>query len=118
MRRLLILGIAIALAMSALAGPAYACVDTMSAMSAQPHSCCDEPAITTAPMGPCCIVTAPVQRLSSTESGHLPPDLRAVVIPFAMHGGPAFGALARDASPLPLRHLSVPLYLQQVSLLL
>ena len=117
MRRLLIFVLALVIAGSAMAAPAYACVPMHESFTAKPHPCC-ETAIAAAPVGPCCIVTAPIQRLSSTESRITAPD-QAVTIPRTTD---ARFWLGRDrgsrVSPPIFRNSSVPLYLQQLSLLI
>ncbi len=119
MRRLLIVVLSLAMATTALAAPAYACVAAMSAISSDGHTCCDEPALMPAPAGPCCAITAPVQRIANTDSRQLAPDQQMVVLPRAGHGE---GFDQRDVgrkAPAPvLRGSTVPLYLQQLALLI
>jgi len=116
MRRLLVFVLAVVIAASAVAAPAYACVPTHDSVTATPHSCC-ETAIAPAPVGPCCIVTAPIQRLSGTEIRVAAPDQPAA-IPIT----PTLFWIGRDrgrsVSPLILRGSPIPLYLQQLSLLI
>ena len=116
MRRLLILVLTLAITGSALAAPAYACVPTHESITVQRHSCC-EMAIA-APVGSCCIVTTPFQRLSSTETRIAPPDQTAAIPRTA---APLFW-FSRDrgssVSPPILRGSVVPLYLQQLALLI
>ena len=117
MRRLLIFVLALVIAGSAMAAPAYACVPTYEGMSAKPHSCC-ETAIAAAPDGPCCVVTAPVQRLSSTKALIAAPDHTSAIPRIA----DVLFRLDRDrGSSVPppiLRSSAIPLYLQQLSLLI
>jgi len=115
MRRLLVFVLALVIAGSAMVPPAYACVPTHS-IAAKPHPCCP-PAITAVPVGPCCIITAPVQR-SSTETRIAAPDQTAAV-PRTSDGLFWFNqARASRVSPPALRGSPVPLYLQQLSLLI
>jgi hypothetical protein len=117
MRRLLVFALALVIAGSAVAAPAYACVPTHERMTAKPHSCCDT-AIAAAPVGPCCIVTAPVQRLSNTETRITAPDHTAAM-PVAAGALFRLGrARGSSVSPPILRGSPVPLYLQQLSLLI
>ena len=116
MRRLLVLVLTLAITGSALAAPAYACVPTHESITAQRHSCC-ETAIAS-PVGPCCIVTAPFQRLSSTETRIAAPDQTAAI----PRSADAVFWCSRDhsgsVSPPILRSSAVPLYLQQFALLI
>jgi hypothetical protein len=116
MRRLLILMLALVIAGSAMAAPGYACVPTHEGITAQRHSCCET--AVAAPVGPCCIVTAPVQRLSSNETRITAPDQTAS-IPRAADARFWFGRdRGSSVSPPILRRSPVPLYLQQLSLLI
>lgn len=117
MRRLLILVLSLAIAGTALAAPACACVAMTSAITSNGHTCCDEPALTTAPAGLCCVVSTPV-RVASTESRQPAPDRHAVVMLRAHAGVSPQHDFAPNASPPVQRSASVPLYLQQLSLLI
>jgi hypothetical protein len=116
MRRLLVLVFALVFAGSALAAPAAACVPTRDSLRARPHPCCE--VVLTAPVGPCCTVTAPAQRVSNTETRVVAPD-QTVTIPRTGDGLFAFNReRASTVSPPVLRGSPVPLYLQQLSLLI
>jgi hypothetical protein len=119
MRTLLILVLSLAIAGSAAAAPDYACVVKTTAISASFHTCCDGPAITTPPIGSCCVVSTPIQRASGTSTREAIPDQRVVAIPHTRQGivtNDRHGAW--DTSPPLLRVAAVPLYLQQLSLLI
>jgi hypothetical protein len=115
MRRVLILVLALAFAGSAVAAPTTACVPR-DGVRTKPHPCCE--VAVSAPVGPCCIVTAPALRVSSTETRLVAPDQTAA-IPRAGAGLFAFNReRASNVSP-PLRRGSpVPIYLQQLALLI
>jgi hypothetical protein len=117
MRRWLVFVLAVVIAGSAMAAPAYACVPTHESVKAKPHSCC-ETAMVVAPVGPCCIVTAQVQRLSSTETRVAAPDQS----PAIARAADALSWSGRDRGssvpPPTVRPSPVPLYLQQLSLLI
>ena len=115
MRRLLVLVFALVFAGSALAAPASACVPTRDGLRAKPHPCCE--VVVTAPVGPCCIVTAPAPRASSTETHVVAPN-QTVAIPRTGVSLFANRDWARTASPPVIRSSPVPLYLQQLSLLI
>lgn len=117
MRRFIILVLALAIARSAMAAPAHGCVAMDDAIAAEPHACCER-AIRAAPIEPCCIVTAPVQRLSSTEIRLAAPD-QVLVIPRTADGLLGFvrNRTGCPSPPIP-RGAPVPLYLQQLSLLI
>ena len=118
MRRLLSLLLVLTVAATAFAAPAYACVPTKAGISTARHDCCDGPVLTPTPVGTCCVVSAPIQRTGSTESRNIVPNQMVVTLPRAMSGGLRQPDVGRDIPPPVLLASSVPVYLQQLSLLI
>jgi hypothetical protein len=119
MRRFLILILTLVVATTVLAAPLYACVTPALVISPSGHTCCDEAAVIPAPVSPCCVINATVQRVATSESRLSQPDQRAVVIPrIGDNDRPTPRNLRLYLSP-PVRPGSpVPIYLQQLSLLI
>lgn len=118
MRRFLIIVLALLVGATALAAPAYACPPMQDTVSMARHDCCDGPVVSPAPVGTCCVISAPIQRASSTESRPVVPDQSVVVLPRVMADGCRQPDVGRDISRPALVISSVPLYLQQLSLLI
>jgi hypothetical protein len=117
MRRLLILLLALTIAGAASAAPTVACVPQGKAFTGLAHKCCDD-VVTAAPVTACCVVSAPIQRIGSTESRLIASPQTATPVRVSAHSLAPTAGLARSGSPPTLRVSSLPLYLQQSSLLI
>ena len=120
MRRLLSILLILLLVTAAAATPAVACVSPTPSMGT-PHDCCEE-AISAAPDGFCCVVSAPTSERSFVESRLLGAKEHATHAYATLHPAsfpaPTDRVERRGGSP-PLLHVrTVPIYLQQLSLLI
>lgn len=123
MRRVLAVLLSVAFVASVAASPVVRCVrDGMSWGNANEHDCCGEQAVSAAPAGTCCVISQPVGQRTFVKGLTVSPEDRHAVVMVADHAGRMqttdHGRHERHASP-PTAHLgAVPIYLQQLSLLI
>jgi len=122
MRRLLSIVLALLLVTVATATPAIACVATTSSMGTR-HACCEGPqAIVAAPAGSCCVLSAPISERSFVEARFIDGKGHATPVSPTLHSA-LFQApvdrVDRLGGSLPRLYVrTIPLYLQQLSLLI
>jgi hypothetical protein len=119
MRRALNLLLSVAVIAAATVMPAFTCLPGTTVGEGSQHSCC-EPSISPAPAGTCCAVSQPVRARAITESRYATPDDCRVATALVDHvqrlgsGSPPGQRLVSTASLV----RAVPIYLQQLSLLI
>ena len=119
MKRLLAFVLSLAIVAVAVATPAVACVSAPTLGSQ--HECCGDRAFTAAPVGSCCFLSQPAGNRAVTESRSLAATDRpadAVVDPQPARFGIADAAARWRGSTSPPGSRPVPIYIQQLSLLI
>src|SRR4051812_14857965 len=117
MCRLLILLLALTIASAASAAPTMACVPQGKAFTGMAHNCCDD-VVAAAPVPGGGGGSAPIQRTGSTGSRLIAPPQTATPVRTSAHSLAPTAGSARSGSPPTLHVSSIPLYLQQSSLLI
>ena len=123
MRRVLTLLLSVVFVASAAASPAVRCApDGMSWGNPNAHDCCGEKVVSAAPAGTCCILSQTTEERTFVESLTVNPTDRHAALMVADHAGGLQaadrGGHERHASPPIARVHAVPIYLQQLSLLI
>ena len=122
MQRVLALLLSLAFVTAAAASPAAACVSTTMATGGSEHECCGDQPLSTAPGGNCCVISQPVRDRALVEARTIGPtdcqaDLAAACqTAWLLASDP--GRQRHRAGPAVTHVYSVPIYLQQLSLLL
>jgi hypothetical protein len=121
MTRVLALLVSLVVIVGVSSTPAVACVDTPAVGDAG-HGCCGERTITSAPVGPCCFLSQPAGDRALTSSDRLVSkhhsDALGVVGPGAWFASADQRSLQRTRSASPPGLRTVPIYIQQSSLLI
>lgn len=116
MRKVIALLVAVLMVASTIDAASFACVGPFPTVASS-HSCCPEGAAMTAPSPACCAMAQDTAQRGPAEARVDPPVLQVVLIGAGavQPAAPTHGAQTRGAPHLPP---AVPLYLQQLSLLI
>ena len=122
MQRVLALLLSVVFVTAAAVGPMATCRPGTTSLGNSDHECCGDQAISAAPVGACCVVSQGTRDRTFLEARTTSSNDRQADIAISNHAAwlelVDHGRQQRHSSPPPAHVRAVPIYLQQLSLLL